>query len=111
MQWNLNARREVREHLFAIEGNDFTASIGEIVGEESPPNREPVARKRYVDVNLFDLDLQHVTWLGVGNCDRACKNMSAWPAVLHLVVDRCVVGGNVFGCHSTGFEPLIRSAG
>ena len=54
-----------------------------------------------VDINLFDLDFQYIARLGVGDCNRPGKDMSPGATIFHLVVDRCVVGGNVLRCHST----------
>src|SRR5579859_2543055 len=90
MQWNLNPWAETSKHLFAIEGNDFAASIREIVREKTSAYRESVARKRYVDVNFFNLYLEHVARLCICNRNGPGKDVSSGTTIFHLIVNRRV---------------------
>src|SRR5215475_10098919 len=98
------------EHLLAIERNDLSSAVGKVVRQKSATYRESIASKWYVDINLLDLNFEYVARLRLCNRNGTRENMSAGAAILHLVVDCCVVSRNVFRSHTARFQPLIRPA-
>jgi hypothetical protein len=106
MQRNLDTRREMPDHLVSIEGNDLASAVGKVVGEKTAPRPKAIACEWCIEVDLHNLYFEDITGLGFCNRNRTRENMSTWSSVLHLLIDRFIVRGDI-GCdHAFAFEPF-----
>ena len=108
---NLNAGRELRNHAFAVERNDFAPAVGIIVGQKAAAGGETVACKGHVDVDFENVNLEHIARLGFLDGDRSGENVASRALILHFAIDIGVIGGNIRGSHALLDQPLGRPAG
>ncbi len=108
-----DAGREGCGHGFTVEGDDFGAAVGEVVGEEAAACAEAVAGEGGGDVDVEDADFEDVAGLGFGDGDGAGEDVAAGAAVCggDTGVDRGEPGGDVGGGDAFGEEALGWAAG
>lgn len=111
VQGNFYTRREVGNHLFAIERNDLRAAVRIIIGQKPTASSKPVARKWHIDIDLQYLHFEHIAWLCLGNLHGPGKNVAARSLVFHFPIDIRVISRYVRSRDSFAYQPLSRSAG
>ena len=109
----VDAGGEVREHLGAVERDDFGAAVGEVVGEEAAAGAEAVAGEVGVELDFEDADFEDVAGFGFGDGDGAGEDVAAGAAVglRDLFVEGVEPGGDVGGGDAFVLEALGRAAG
>jgi hypothetical protein len=106
-QRNLDARREVCDHLFTIERDDLGAAVRIIVGQETTAGSEAIARKGDVNIDLENVNLEHVAGLGLADVHRPGEDVAAGSLVFHFAIDICVVGGYFGGRNTFAYKTLV----
>ena len=108
-----DAGGKVGGHGSTVEGDDFGAAVGEVVGEEAAAGAEAVAGEVGGDVDVEDADFEDVAGLGFGDGDGAGEDVAAGAAIglRDAGVERAEPGRNLGGFDAFGFEAFGRAAG
>ena len=94
-----------------VQRNDLGAAVRIIIGQEPTAGAKAVAGPGHIDVNLQDLNFEHVPGFGLGNVDRPGENMAAGALVLYLAINGRVIGRNVGSRNPLFHHPVVRAAG
>ena len=113
MQRDVDAGSEVADHLFAIEGNEAGAAVGEVVGEKAAADAEGVAGPGDVDIDFLDADFEDVAGLGFFDGDGAGEDVATGTFFGggDFGVDVVDVRGDVGGGDAERFEAGAGAAG
>ena len=113
MERDVDAGSEVADHLFAIEGDESGAAVGEVVGEKAAADAEGVAGPGNVDIDFLNTNFEDVAGLGFLDGDGAGEDVAAGTFFGggDLGVDVVDVRGDVGGGDAEGFEARAGAAG
>ncbi len=113
VEGDVDAGGEVADHLFAVEGDDAGAAVGEVVGEEAAASTEAVAGPRDVDVDFLNADFEDVAGFGFGDGDGAGEDVAAGTFFAGgvVLVDVGDVGRDVGVGYAEGLEALGGATG
>src|SRR5438067_550009 len=109
VQRNFYAGGEFCNHALAIERDHFRSRVREIIGEKPTPGSEAVTCVENIDVDLLDIDFEHIAGLGFGNRDGTGKNVTAWTFVDDLGMNIAIVLWNGIVLN-TAFFHLVQRA-
>ena len=104
MQRHLYARREMRDHTLAIEGDDLHPRVGEILAEDAQAVTKAVVGVRDRQIDAVDMDFQRVAGFGAVDIDGTGQDVAAGPAVSDLVVEQTQAGLDICGFDAAAFE-------
>src|SRR5581483_7183986 len=81
LERQLDSRSEGTDHALAIEGDDPAVCVGILHRQEALAEKKAVAREIDIEIDLQDLNLEHISGLGLGDRHRPGQNMAS-PRVL-----------------------------
>src|SRR5437764_9244485 len=87
MQRNIDAVREMRNHLLRVELNDPHARIRKVFREVAAPRTERVVGVWNGQLDILDSNFEHVARLGAFDKDWASENVTARPFVRDFAID------------------------
>src|SRR5438067_3250517 len=105
MQRNIDAVREVRDHLLRVERNDPHARIRKIFRDVPASGTERVVGVWNGQLDFFNPNFEHVTRLGVFYKDWASENVTARPFVRDFAIDVSQRLLNILGLDARTFKP------
>ena len=113
MKRNVDAGREVADHLCTVEWDDTGVAVREVVGEKTAAGAEGVAGPSDVDIDFLDADFEHIAWFGSIDGYGAGEDVASGTLVgcRIVFVDVVNVGGDVGGSDAERFQALARAAG
>lgn len=104
MQTDRDTGREKRHHVLAVQLDNASEALFEVLLQESGRRAEVVVCPRYRHGGRIDVQFQNVSGVGVLDEDRARKNVPAGSPIERLVVHcagdcaerfRNLIGGNI----------------